>query len=319
MIHTSARQRFSGFTLIELLVVIAIIGILIGLLLPAVQKVREAANRVRCQNNLKQLGLALHNYHGTVGQLPPGAVWGSSLYSAPRINGIVHLFPYLEADNVYRQITFPTASSGQYWASVASNQPPMQAVLKVFYCSSDSNNTTPGLALAWSGYPCQRTNYMCFMGQTEWDGFPSLPPSNVRSAFAANWGARFEDIVDGTSNTMLMGETLTGPTQSSDKATLWSDYSAGTVSIQTQLTPNSSAPDQLWGTTCCPTCNQPQQNLPCVVNNSWNNYCAARSYHAGGVNVLFGDGSVHFIGNTVDINTWRGLATIAGGELLGDF
>jgi prepilin-type processing-associated H-X9-DG protein len=98
---------------------------------------------------------------------------------------------------------------------------------------------------------------------------------------------------------------------------LWSDYSAGTVSLQTQLTPNNSTPDQLYPTTCCPTCNQPSRNLPCVVNYGAIHYCTARSYHSGGVNVLFGDGSGHFISNGVDVDTWRALGTIAGGEVLG--
>jgi prepilin-type processing-associated H-X9-DG protein len=118
---------------------------------------------------------------------------------------------------------------------------------------------------------------------------------------------------------MIVGETLTGPSPVTDKATLWSDYSAGTVSIQTQLTPNSSSPDQLWSTTCCPTCNQPSRNLPCIANNGPGNYYSARSYHTGGVNVLFADGSIHFIGNNVNVNTWRALGTIAGGEALGDY
>jgi prepilin-type processing-associated H-X9-DG protein len=305
--------------LIELLVVIAIIGVLIGLLLPAVQKVREAANRMKCQNSLKQLGLALHNYHDANGGFPPGAVWGNAVYAAPRINGMVYLFPYIEQDALFRQISFPTVSSGQYWATVPSNATPMQAIVRLFYCPSDGSGGDLGEALAWPGHPCQRTNYLMFMGQTEWDNYPTPQPSDQRGAFAANWGARFADFLDGTSNTMVIGETLTGPTDSPDRTTMWSDYSAGTTSIQTQLTPNSSAPDQLWPTTCCPTCNQPQRNMPCTANAGWNNYCAARSYHAGGVNVLFGDGSVHFIADGVDVNTWRALGTTAGGEILGAY
>jgi prepilin-type processing-associated H-X9-DG protein len=195
----------------------------------------------------------------------------------------------------------------------------MQAVLPIFFCPADGNNTQMGLALAFPGHPCQRTNYLCFMGQTEWLGYPQLPPPSDRGAFGLNWGARFTDITDGTSNTMLIGETLTGPPQSPDKATLWSDYSSGTVTLQTQLTPNSSAPDQLYPTTCCSTCNEPQQNLPCTIGAAGDHYATARSYHIGGVNVLFADGSSRFIGDAVDVATWRALGTIAGGEIPGEY
>ncbi len=316
----SPRLPRTGFTLVELLVVIAIIAILIGLLLPAVQKVRDAAARTQCSNNLKQVGLALHNYAGDHGQFPPGSVWtGGSLRAPPRINGMVFLFPYLEANALYSQIVFPAVPTAIYWVLVPENAAPMQAVVKMLCCPADGSGGVYGEPLALPGYTCQRTNYLRFMGQTEWEGPTFPPPPAVSGAFSANWGARFTDFADGTSNTMIVSETLTGPSQSADKATLWSDYSAGTVSIQTQLPPNSPEPDQLWPTTCCPTCSEPERNLPCLAQFGSGQFCAARSYHSGGVNVLFADGSGHFIGNGVDVATWRALGTIAGGEVPGDW
>jgi prepilin-type N-terminal cleavage/methylation domain-containing protein len=164
-----------AFTLIELLVVIAIIAVLIALLLPAIQKVREAANRIHCQSNLKQLGLALQSYHDDRGQFPPGAVWtNSSLYAAPRINGMIYLLPYLEQTNLYNQITFPTVPTNTLWIQVPANATPMQAVVKLLNCPSDGSGGTYGVALNSVGYTSQRTNYLAFMGQTEWGG-PTFP------------------------------------------------------------------------------------------------------------------------------------------------
>src|SRR5262249_1995384 len=155
------------------------------------------------------------------GSFPPGAVWTNTSYCAPpRINGMLYLLPYLEADNLYRQITFPAIPTGTYLVQAAGNTIPMQAVVKLFYCPSDGGGGMFGVPLNWSGYPCQRTNYLMFMGQTEWDGPNYPPPPSISGAFSANWGARLTDITDGTSNTMLIGETLTGPSPNTDKATL---------------------------------------------------------------------------------------------------
>src|SRR5438105_3415764 len=132
-----------AFTLIELLVVIAIIGILIGLLLPAVQKVREAANRMKCANNFKQLGLAMHNRHDTYGRFPQGLVWnGGGYYAFPRSNWLYHIYPYIEQDAVYRLLPQPQAAQCQWepwWSAEATNpNGPTRVVIKSFLCPSDN-------------------------------------------------------------------------------------------------------------------------------------------------------------------------------------
>src|SRR4051812_37321902 len=140
----SPARRVRAFTLIELLVVIAIIAILIGLLLPAVQKVREAAARMQCQNNLKQLGLAFHNYHDTRGTFPRGLVWNggnTALFTPPRTNWLYHTFPYIEQANVYNMLPQPDAAQC-IWAQTSSPEAtnpngPTSVVIKTFLCPSD--------------------------------------------------------------------------------------------------------------------------------------------------------------------------------------
>jgi prepilin-type N-terminal cleavage/methylation domain-containing protein/prepilin-type processing-associated H-X9-DG protein len=312
-----------GFTLIELLVVIAIIGVLIGLMLPAVQKVREAANRLKCANNLKQLGLALHHYHESNGSFPFGATWNNpaNVYDYPRGTCLPRLYPYLEQDNLYRSITFNTTGP-LFWYTNPTNVPAIETVLPLLLCPSDGRGggLGPLYGPVLGGTMSTRSNYLGIYGQTQADG---LYGSNNKHAFGVNFGARITDITDGTSNTMVMAEYLTGSATNSQHGTFWIDFSVGLSSLHTQLTPNSPAPDGLYGTTCCSTCNLPAENLPCVALNDMEHtttkFAAPRSRHPGGVNILLGDGSVHMVADNVDINVWRGLGTIAGGEVPGNY
>ena len=193
----SSSARKPGFTLIELLVVIAIIAILIGLLLPAVQKVREAAARMKCSNNLKQLGLALHNHHDTKGGLPPGK-------DKNGFSGVAYILPYMEQQNVYNLINFGVKESN------AANDAARAANIGTLLCPSDPVSTVPAGPPVTAG-----TNYRLNQGYNLlYSGIPSgsananMPPAD--GPFWDNSAVRFTDITDGTSNTAAMSEKLKG-------------------------------------------------------------------------------------------------------------
>jgi prepilin-type N-terminal cleavage/methylation domain-containing protein/prepilin-type processing-associated H-X9-DG protein len=306
-----------GFTLIELLVVIAIIAILIALLLPAVQKVREASNRAQCQNNLKQLALGLHGYHDAHKRFPKGLVWNSgNYYDFPRTGWNYPLFPHIEQDNLYR--LFPASARSQQWYpwfSPEATNPngPTRVIIPIWVCPSDSGATHNNQA--WGSFALG--NYHAVFGGMNLEGARTAGPAQ-RAAFGVNYGARFADFADGQSNSMVLAEYQRSRGAANDQRGMpWGDQ-PGYGHVYTQLSPNSSSPDLLYVGWCD---NQPGVNLPCVNGDTGpNNTVAARSQHPGGVNVALGDGSVRFVNNSVDLLTvWRPLATIAGGEVLGDF
>ena len=312
-----SRRRSAGFTLIELLVVIAIIAILIALLVPAVQKVRDAAARMQCQNNLKQLALALHARHDTYKSFPKGLVWnGGGMYASPRSGWNYSLFPFIEQDAVYKLLP-PSAGQQQWypWGSPEATSPtgPTRVVIQTWLCPSDDGPTT--MTQPWGVF--QLGNYHAVFGGLNLGG-AMAGASNQRGAFGVNFGARFADFLDGTSNTMVMAEYLRGRGASNDqRGLLWGDQ-PGYGHVYTQLSPNSTSPDFIYTGWCD---NQPNAGLPCVSGDSGpNNTAAARSRHTGGVNVALGDGSVRFVSQNVDLLTvWRPLGTIAGSEPIGDF
>jgi prepilin-type processing-associated H-X9-DG protein len=298
-----------------LLVVIAIIGVLVGLLLPAVQQARESANRAKCQNNLKQLGLALHNHHDVKGRFPMGCTWAAptSYYSGARSGWNYSLFPYIEQDNLYRML--PTSAGQQQWypwfsAEATNPNGPTRVTIPTWMCPSDSgvlfNNQSWGVF--------SLGNYHVFFGGLNLGGATANNPAN-RAAFSINYGAKFADISDGTSNTMVLGEYLRSRGASNDQRGMpWGDQ-PGYGQVYTQISPNSTSPDFIYVGWCD---NQPAQNLPCINGDGGpNNHVASRSRHTGGVNVCMGDGSIRFVQNSVDLLTvWRPMATISGGEVV---
>jgi len=324
-------RRRPGFTLIELLVVIAIIAILIGLLLPAVQKIREAANRMKCSNNLKQMGLALHNHHDTAGYFPPGKTTAS--YAPGTINsgysGYCFLLPYIEQDNLYRQINF-TVKEGD-----PANNGPRGMEVKMFLCPSDPVSKAP------SGFAGQ--NYRLNQGYNIlYSGIPSAtgPNSTMPPADGPFWDdskVTFADITDGTSNTAAMSEKLKGDftngiaTDRSDTFLIpdypdnpdwWAQSCDGLSQADVNNLANQGNSDigQEWMQGSHSNSSYYHTNLPnkrsCKPKQLGGRVATlAGSAHSQGVNVLLCDGSVRFVRNSIDLYSWRALGSRDKGEV----
>jgi len=307
--------------------VIAIIGILVAMLLPAIQAAREAARRIQCANNMKQLGVALHNYHSSHNTFPPGTIQsGNCVFCPPEWISYVHqLLPYLEEEALYDimivirtgpwAVEFPPECWG---VSVAS-----------LLCPSDGLGGATLTANMVGDTELYRSNYLgIFSGLN--DGYHhthvSQPgPKEERAMFGVNQGRRIRDITDGTSKTMVLAEYLTGTTKDNWRGGPFTTR-AGAQILYTTLTPNSSAPDVLAAssvideTTCENGVGFPELNLPCRTGSTETNHASPRSRHRGGVQVLLCDGSVRFVIDDIDLmGVWRPLGTISGAEAAGDF
>lgn len=299
-----------GFTLVELLVVIAIIGVLVALLLPAVQQAREAARRMQCSNNLKQIGLGMHNYHDTYNSFPAGTYgccWGTWQ---------VAMLPYVEQNNLYEQYNIHdkyATSTSRY--SGSDNRAAVTVRLDAFTCPSDQTNS-PFSGITSHNYAANYGN-TGYAQQANLNGvvFGGAPFEYVSGgAGGADEFHGMKDIVDGTSNTLLVAEVLQGEERDLRGFTWWGDASSFTA----YLPPNSTQPDRIYSAGYCN--NLPQANLPCDVSTgSAPTMFASRSRHPGGVQVTLCDGSARFVAETIQINTWRYLATARGHEVVGEF
>jgi len=286
------KQLRRAFTLIELLVVIAIIAVLIALLLPAVQQAREAARRSQCKNNLKQIGLAIHNYHDSFNTIPPGYIdiggsgWGWTAM----------ILPQLEQAPLYNRINFNAS-----WVADATN--PL-SILPALRCPSDTGgNTVTGLSVV-----AGRSNYPGVTGNSALGAYTVTTASGsaVAGSFGQNSKRNFRDFYDGLSNAVMVGERRSTNAQTSNPGgdTIWAGISS-----------DASAQGQAYALG------------DCAANNTLNwksqlaggNLSGYSSFHVGGGQFLMGDGAVRFISENINTSTYANLASINDGNVIGDF
>lgn len=335
---TNATRSERGFTLIELLVVIAIIAILIALLLPAVQQAREAARRTECKNKLKQLGLALHNYHDQYGAFPPGSVNGAGRTGNPDdpngchgngrlcIGGpwIVMLLPMLDQTALFGQHQKIVTERGEavdwYGNGVYTSQGIKIGSERVPFMDCPSHPISDEQMANGTGMEhLARGNYVACYGAGGY-GTSYTRDASVGGVFGNNSRFKLRDITDGSSNTVMLSEVkyrLQGGNSGGDIRGTWAYGSMGSNIFSTQTGPNSSENDAIWG--CRHTPEMPCGGSTTGGGSYQNLWAAARSYHVGGVQGSLADGSTRFFSDNIDLGVWNALGTRGGGEVLGEF
>ena len=320
----AVRQGRRAFTLVELLVVIAIIGILIALLLPAVQMAREAARRSQCTNNLKQIALALHNYHDTIKRFPPGGLWYTNAvtnanFDSNRGSMLMHILPYMEQQPLYD--AFDGLSAYAYQQFNSPQTPPYIAgtIVATYKCPSDitlerNKITVNGIApdnLATFSYsaskgptrtgdnpagPCpERAVYDAYRFSQD-DSDPAGPFTRR----GRDYCCKMSHCKDGLSNTIFVGEVRGDCAEPIQRG--WA-HASNTQGLISTLYPINYD-----------TCNTDQSNGPCHWWSNWSTEFGFKSLHPGGANFALGDGSVHFISETIDHWTYQYLGGKNEGE-----
>ncbi len=352
--RVSGVRRSAGFTLVELLVVIAIIGVLVSLLLPAVQAAREAARRTQCTNNMKQIGLAMHNYHDTYKTLPSagfrwtgGGVGGRcQAASGPSANSTSHgqswvvgILPFIEQQALHDQFFAGVRELPVYgcWFRVKAARPAQHPGLTQVLATETASMRCPSDSGRKERYasdddmaPVARMNYGANGGAgNAWSRTDFRSPLD-RGPF--HWGYAFEhavsfaEVTDGTSNTVLLGEIVAAEDRR-DSRGAWA-YSSGPFisggdpsyrSPRILLPPNGNALDNNFRDRP-PLCSADNlhRHLRCTAGGS-RAFQTARSYHPGGVNVCLIDGSVRFINDTIEMETWLALLGMSRGQVISQF
>ena len=321
MSQSTLRTRCRrGFTLIELLVVIAIIAILIALLLPAVQQAREAARRSQCKNNLKQIGLALHNYHDTFRVFPPGRTRagqhpfaGVSSWNTGKVIWSVHILPYIDQANIYNEIDFSVPDPGQN----AVNNTAKAHEIQVYRCPSDPGDRSV------TGVSSQGPiNYaICVGDQPNGADYGS----GRRTVMYCNSDVRMRDIVDGTSNTMCVAEILVG-SEWYDGGNGYDDTAMLTCA-DNSMYPRRTTRGVSWFVgenvvQYCYTTNFGPNGLDGIgACRDFQEHANAdaQSMHEGGAHILLCDGSVRFVSENVHLPTWKNLGFKNDREVIGEF
>lgn len=329
LVSSRIKRSARGFTLIELLVVIAIIAILIALLLPAVQAAREAARRTQCKNNLKQLGLALHNYHDVYNVFPPGGTYRAAVVQPAGWSVQARLLPFIEQANLQGLIDF----SRSYDVQPAVTQ----VRVATFMCPSEVNDKAypDGALTHWP------INYAANYG--EWFVWNPASGQSGSGAFGPNTRTSMRDFTDGTSNSLAMAEVkafqyylrdvgaVANPPVPSDPAAIsglggtlkssghaeWVDSRANQTCFTTTFTPNTKVPHNDGGTVRDVDWVNSREGVSAA--DSTFGVFTARSYHTGIVQGLLMDGSVRGFSDNIDRGVWRGAGTRSGGEIAGEF
>jgi prepilin-type processing-associated H-X9-DG protein len=316
-------RRRSAFTLIEVLVIIAIVSFLVGMLVPAVQKVRSAALRVQCQNNLKQIGIALHNYHDVKGSLPPGR-------DANGFSTHAYLLPFIEQDNCFATIDFTMPWSDPMNACSQTN------TIKTFLCPADPHNQELPNGWAGTNYRANQGNGILWCPPPTGPGDPNYGMPRPNGPFFLKSCVRLTDITDGTSNTAAFSEHLVGDFSDAVASEQRDTFAPNTLprtpdeavrdcnaiditNLTYQGVSNVGAP---WlhgdhSTTIYFHAAPPGARSCMFLSDRVST--TANSAHSRGVNMLLCDGSVRFVPYSISLETWRGLGSREGGEVLGNF